>query len=156
MRIILTGGTGFIGYPVLKNLIALNHEVLLLGRNFSLINNLKIKKIRLDLNNFIDKNEFVLNIRFDLFSNSYIFPFDEIVNFINTNYKNEFKTNIFLRVGEYCGIDNIYIGSVYTNYSLISYINLNLDEILKNDENKNLIHPEFIVSRINSQIFKNQ
>ena len=62
MRIILTGGTGFIGYPVLKNLIALNHEVLLLGRNFSLINNLKIKKIRLDLNNFIDKKK--RNIRF--------------------------------------------------------------------------------------------
>jgi nucleoside-diphosphate-sugar epimerase len=63
MRIILTGGTGFIGYPVLKNLIALNHEVLLLGRNFSLINNLKIKKIRLDLNNFIEKKNEILNFK---------------------------------------------------------------------------------------------
>lgn len=63
MRIILTGGTGFIGYPVLKNLIALNHEVLLLGRNFSLINNLKIKKIRLDLNNFIDKEKEILDFK---------------------------------------------------------------------------------------------
>ena len=63
MRIILTGGTGFIGYPVLKNLIALNHEVLLLGRNFSLINNLKIKKIRLDLNNFIDKKKEILDFK---------------------------------------------------------------------------------------------
>ena len=65
MRIILTGGTGFIGYPVLKNLIALNHEVLLLGRNFSLINNLKIKKIRLDLNNFIDKKKEILDFKPD-------------------------------------------------------------------------------------------
>jgi nucleoside-diphosphate-sugar epimerase len=63
MRIILTGGTGFIGYPVLKNLIALNHEVLLLGRNFSLINNLKIKNIRLDLNNFIDKKKEILDFK---------------------------------------------------------------------------------------------
>ena len=65
MRIILTGGTGFIGYPVLKNLIALNHEVLLLGRNFSLINNLKIKKIRLDLNNFIKKKKEILDFKPD-------------------------------------------------------------------------------------------
>lgn len=65
MRIILTGGTGFIGYPVLKNLIALNHEVLLLGRNFSFINNLKIKKIRLDLNNFIDKKKEILDFKPD-------------------------------------------------------------------------------------------
>ena len=65
MRIILTGGTGFIGYPVLKNLIALNHEVLLLGRNFSLINNLKIEKIRLDLNNFIDKKKEILDFKPD-------------------------------------------------------------------------------------------
>ena len=63
MRIILTGGTGFIGYPVLKNLIALNHEVLLLGRNFSLINNLRVKKIRLDLNNFIDKKKEILDFK---------------------------------------------------------------------------------------------
>ena len=65
MRIILTGGTGFIGYPVLKNLIALNHEVVLLGRNFSLINNLKIEKIRLDLNNFIDKKKEILDFKPD-------------------------------------------------------------------------------------------
>ena len=48
MRVILTGGTGFIGYPVLKKLIALGHKVLLLGRKSSLINDLKIKEIKLD------------------------------------------------------------------------------------------------------------
>ena len=96
-----------------------------------------------------NKNKFVLNIRFDLFTNSYVFPFDEIINFINSNYTNEFNKNIFLRSGEYCGIDNIYIGNIATNYRLISYIHFNLDEILQNEENENLIHPEFIVSRIN-------
>jgi len=105
------------------------------------------------LNNFIDKNNFVLNIRFDLFNNSYVFPLDEIINFININYKYDFNKNIFLRVGEYCGIDNVYIGNISTNYKLISYIHFNLDAILKYEENKNLIHPEFIVSRINSKIF---
>lgn len=100
-----------------------------------------------------NKNNFVLNIRFDLFTNSYIFPFDEITNFIDNNYTNEFNKNKFLRVGEYCGIDNIYIGNITTNYNLVSYINFNLDEILKYKENENLVHPEFIIFRINSKIF---
>ena len=43
------------------------------------------------LNNFIDKNNFVLNIRFDLFNNSYVFPLDEIVNFININHLKYFS-----------------------------------------------------------------
>jgi nucleoside-diphosphate-sugar epimerase len=63
MRVILTGGTGFIGYPVLKKLMALDHEVLLLGRNFSLVNNLKVKKIKLDLNNFIEERNKILEFK---------------------------------------------------------------------------------------------
>jgi nucleoside-diphosphate-sugar epimerase len=63
MRVILTGGTGFIGYPVLKKLIALDYEVLLLGRNFSLVNNLKVKRIKLDLNNFIEERNKILEFK---------------------------------------------------------------------------------------------
>jgi len=61
MRIILTGGTGFIGNPVLKKLIELNHEVLLLNRNISFLNNLKIKRLKVDLNNFIEKKIEIIN-----------------------------------------------------------------------------------------------
>lgn len=97
-----------------------------------------------------NKNKFLLNIRFDLFTNSYIFPYDEIINFINNNYINLHKKNIFLRDGEYCGIDNIIIGTIKTNYQLISSIHYHLDNILIYYDN--LEHPEFIFSRVNNKI----
>ena len=98
-----------------------------------------------------NKNKFLLHIRFDLFTNSYIFPYDEIINFINNNYINHHKKNIFLRDGEYCGIDNIIIGTIKTNYQLLSSIHYHLDDILVH--NKNLEHPEFIISKVNNLIF---
>jgi hypothetical protein len=109
----------------------------------------------LDLINNLNenKNVFVINTRFDLFTNSYIFSFDEIINFINNNYNTTFTKNIFLRNGEYCGIDNIILGNISTNFLLFSYINFNLDKIILHKDNKNLIHPEFIVSRVNNLFF---
>lgn len=105
------------------------------------------------INNLIEnKNEFIINTRFDLFTNSYIFPFDEIIFFINNNYNTTFTKNIFLRKGEYCGIDNIILGNISTQFLLFSYINFNFDKILLHKDNQNLIHPEFIVSRVNDFI----
>jgi hypothetical protein len=95
----------------------------------------------------------MINIRFDLFTNSYVFSFDEIINFINNNYNIIHKKNKFLRDGEYCGIDNIIIGTVYTNQLLLNNLYFCLDKILLLQENKNLVHPEFIVPRINNLIF---
>jgi dTDP-6-deoxy-L-talose 4-dehydrogenase (NAD+) len=66
MKIILTGGTGFIGYPVLKKLVKLNYEILLLSRNTFFINNLKIRNIKLDLNNFLEKKEEIINFKPDV------------------------------------------------------------------------------------------
>jgi UDP-glucose 4-epimerase len=63
MRVILTGGTGFIGYPVLKKLIELNYEILLLDRNFFFLENLKIKRLKVDLNNFTDKKFEIINFK---------------------------------------------------------------------------------------------
>ena len=63
MRVILTGGTGFIGYPVLKKLIELNHEILLLDRNFFFLENLKINRLKVDLNNFTDKKFEIINFK---------------------------------------------------------------------------------------------
>jgi nucleoside-diphosphate-sugar epimerase len=62
-HLFLTGGTGFIGHPVLKKLIALGHEVLLLGRKPSIINDLKIKEIKLDLNNFTEERNKILDFK---------------------------------------------------------------------------------------------
>jgi UDP-glucuronate decarboxylase len=63
MRILLTGGTGFIGFPILRKLIEHNYEILLLGRNISFVDNLKIKKIKLDLNNFIEKKQEIIKFK---------------------------------------------------------------------------------------------
>lgn len=104
-----------------------------------------------DKNN--NKDEFILNTRFDLFTNSYVFPYDEILCFITTNYTNGHKKNVFMRDGCYCGVDNIIIGSIKTNYTLMKHIHLNLDSILI--ENKLLRNPEFIVPNTNVVIYQN-
>lgn len=111
------------------------------------------KIIRYLYNKIKNKNNFLLNIRFDLFKNSYVFTYDEIINFINKNYNENHKKNIFLRDNEYCGIDNIIIGSIKTNYKLMTFIHYNLDDILLYKENENLQNPEFIVSRVNKLLF---
>lgn len=90
-----------------------------------------------------NKDEFLLNIRFDLFTNSYVFPYEEIIKFVDANYRINHANNVFLKEGKYCGVDNIIIGSVSTNYKLVSAIHFGLDYIL--DDNKSLKNPEFVV-----------
>ena len=97
-----------------------------------------------------DTNEFLLNIRFDLFTNSYVFPYDEITKFVDNNYGIAHTKNVFLKEGTYCGVDNIIIGSVSTNYKLLSAIHFGLDYIL--DDNKLLQNPEFVVTIANRDI----
>lgn len=98
-----------------------------------------------------DKNIFVINTRFDLFTNSFVFPFDEIINFIENNYNKIFTKNIFLRNGEYCGIDNIILGNIQTNYHLMHNMHLNLDNLLLYID-QDLIYPEFIIPRLNLKL----
>ena len=90
-----------------------------------------------------DRDEFLLNIRFDLFTNSHVFPYDEITSFVDANYGITHTNNVFMREGRYCGIDNIVIGSISTNYKLASAIHFGLDYIL--GDNKTLKNPEFVV-----------
>jgi hypothetical protein len=104
-------------------------------------------------NKIKNKDKFMVNTRFDLFTNSFIFPFNEIINFIDNNYNNIHSKNIFLRNNEYCGIDNIVIGTIKTNMKLFNYLHYNLDKILLLQENENLVNPEFIVYRTNNFIF---
>jgi hypothetical protein len=97
-----------------------------------------------------DKDEFLLNIRFDLFTNSFVFPRDEITKFIDANYGINHTDNMFMREGFYCGIDNIIIGSVKSQYNLVSTIHFGLDTIL--DNNKTLQNPEFVVPLANDML----
>jgi len=100
----------------------------------------------------IDKNEFVINTRFDLFSNSNVFDSKEILFFIKNNYEKSFIKNHFLKdIENTLGIDNIYIGNVYTMYTLINKFYTELDQILI--ENKNIINQEKLVIIVNSQLF---
>ena len=101
----------------------------------------------------IDKNEMVVNLRFDVMDNSNSFNKKTIVNFIKNNNNLIFKKNIFLFNDEkHTGIDNIYIGNINTMYKLINKFFYELDDILI----KNQIHNhEFLVYRINSMLFEN-
>jgi hypothetical protein len=104
-------------------------------------------------NSDIDKNQIIINTRFDLFTNLFIFPKDEIIAFIDNNHNKHFIKNIFLRDNEYCGIDNIILGNLETNYKLFLHLHTNLDKILEHEDIKTIIHPEFIVSRTNNLLF---
>jgi hypothetical protein len=89
-------------------------------------------------------------------SNSNSFKEEQIIDFIKNNSKNKFTKNSFLFNHEVLGIDNIYIGNIYTMYKLITHFFNNLDDILNDkilNENKNLMNPERLVYRINSTLF---
>lgn len=107
--------------------------------------------------NDIDKNEILVNTRFDLMSNSNNFDINHIMSFI-LYYFNQYKSGISFTKNEFLfnnefhnGIDNIYIGNLNTMYKLMCIFNYNLDEILS--KNNDTIHQERLVFRINKMIF---
>jgi hypothetical protein len=90
-----------------------------------------------------DSNEYVINMRFDMLNNSFSKKYDDIIKFVHSIHnKTNFKENIFMNnnieiIKEIRGVDNFYIGSVYTMYRLIEHFYMNLDTIvLKYPENK--------------------
>lgn len=101
----------------------------------------------------LNKDENVINCRFDVLNNSNIFTEDKIVKFVINNSNKEFNKNVFLFDKEERGIDNIYIGNMYTMYKLTHTFVYNLDKIL--EKNKSVFHQEFLVYRINNVIFRN-
>ncbi len=103
-------------------------------------------------NSNIDKNEMLINCRFDVISNSNSFDEATIIDFIKNNTNIKFTKNIFMFEDEnHCGIDNIYIGNVKTMYKLVNKFFYELDDIL--NKNNNTIHQEMLVYRINSVLF---
>jgi len=90
-----------------------------------------------------DDTEFLLNTRFDLFSNSYVFPIDEIVQFVARTRGGKIDKNVFMREGVYCGVDNIIAGTIRSNYELMKKIHEDLDDIVA--ETPDIRNPEFFV-----------
>jgi hypothetical protein len=112
----------------------------------------KYKIIEYLYNKNIDKNEMIVNFRFDIMDNSNNFNEATIISFIQANSKMSLNKNIFVFNDEnHTGIDNIYIGNINTMYKLINTFFYELDDIIS--KNNNTIHPEILVYRINSNIF---
>jgi hypothetical protein len=78
-----------------------------------------------------NKNEFVINCRFDIFCNSNNFNENEILKFIEDNKNRIFIHNKFIKDKYRHGIDNIYIGNINTQYKLSNKFFFNLDSIEK-------------------------
>jgi hypothetical protein len=98
-------------------------------------------------NKKIDANETIINMRFDIMSNSNNFYIQEIIDFIKNNIGKEFNKNIFIKDYECNGIDNIYLGNINSMYKLTHYFNYFLDDILVN--NTDTTNQERLVYRIN-------
>jgi hypothetical protein len=96
-------------------------------------------------------NEFIINLRFDIFSNSNNITKNQILELINNNYNIIFKKNIFIYDTLTYGIDNVICGNSETMYKLFKYFNENLDYIIS--KNKSIKNQEFLLFLENELIF---
>lgn len=112
----------------------------------------KYKIIDYIYNNVQCNDETIINFRFDILNNSNSFTIDTIIPFIQHYRDVKLTKNIFLYNGEHNGVDNIYIGNIYTMYKLTSAFFYQLDDIIIN--NKDIGNQERLVYRINSFLFE--
>jgi hypothetical protein len=103
-------------------------------------------------NKNIDKDEIIVNLRFDIMNNSISFSKDSIINFIKDNSKMVFTKNVFIFDHEqHFGIDNVYIGNINTMHKLTNKFFYELDDILI--KNTDISAPECLVYRLNNVLF---
>jgi hypothetical protein len=106
-------------------------------------------------------DQLVVNLRFDIFSNSQVFESINIIKFINniayyTSLNNHLlRKNIFIKNIPTCyGIDNIYIGNINTMHKLIGHFHFNLDKImLRYKYNRKIRVQEALVFLENKRLF---
>jgi hypothetical protein len=96
-------------------------------------------------------DEFIINFRFDIFSNSNNISEDQILYLIYNNNNNKFKKNIFLYNSLKFGLDNVFCGNSQTMYKLCKYFNEELDYIL--NKNITINNQEFLLFIENEIIF---
>jgi hypothetical protein len=110
----------------------------------------KFKIIEYVYNNYTDKNETILNIRWDILCNSNPLNRQDIIKFIQENKDQKFTKNKLLKVTG-GGVDNIYLGSINTQYILAYHFHHHLDDIVTKSkeaqegtvlEKNNLLFPE--------------
>jgi hypothetical protein len=99
-----------------------------------------------------NKKEPVVNLRFDIFSNSNNFKEVDVISFIENKKKIDFIKNVFIREKQSLGIDNVYMGNIETQNKLISRFYYHLDDILL--YNKTIVNQEVLVFTENDIIFK--
>jgi hypothetical protein len=91
----------------------------------------------------------IVNMRFDIFSNSNSMNEEFLLHFIDLYKDKQFSRNVFPHYMEKLGIDNIYIGNFNTMFNLIYHFYYNLDDILSQHKVGN---QEFLVFRENAQM----
>lgn len=114
----------------------------------------KFKLVEYVYNNYECDNYLVINTRFDILSNynTKNINIEMIINFLKSNMKN-LKKNVFLNENyPHHGIDNFYLGNIYTMYLLSHYFHNSLDFILK--RNSDILITERIVFLESNIIFK--
>jgi hypothetical protein len=94
-------------------------------------------------------NEFIINTRFDILSNSNSFEQYEILRFIRQHKEATFTKNKFMFEKNQLGIDNLYIGNVGTMNTLVSAFFYNLDDIQK--KHPNILNQEYLVFIVNDE-----
>jgi len=98
-------------------------------------------------------DETVVNMRFDLFSNSNNFPPKRIFDFIQENRQIGLcaTQNVFLEDKEVNGIDNVYMGNCRTMVAIAEQFHYHLDEILQ--KHNDTINQERLVFRMNKEMW---
>ena len=103
-----------------------------------------------------DKNELIINLRFDILENSNSLDQEKIIEFIKKNIGLKISKNKFICHDKpRSGLDNIYIGTIFTMGTLIEQFHYYLDIFLskiKVVEGGVLIH-ELLVYKINDILF---
>lgn len=99
--------------------------------------------------------EIVLNMRFDILSvHTHALTIPRVCDFIKNKYAEKYEKNKFIYDENGSGIDNIYIGSIDTQYKLINHFHTNLDQIIT--ENPSITCQEHLVFTENDTIFTTQ
>jgi len=104
------------------------------------------------MNNIIgDKNIVIVNTRFDIMNNYISYSEDDIINFIERNMNNNFNRNVFVDDNRIIGIDNLYMGTLYTQHRLAEHFYFNLDDIIK--KSLGVVHQEELALIENRTLF---
>jgi len=77
----------------------------------------------------INKEEAILNFRFDILDNRFSSSKEEYLTFFLKEKSSKFTKNIFLKDSCFYGLDNFYMGNYETMYAAVKELHLNLDEI---------------------------